>query len=64
VWFPGVEGGSDQVKDIRIGDQVDADPDGWSPPPEDLRPQVVSTSSTTRERSSTTRSTSTEEQHP
>ena len=67
VWFPGVEGG-DQVKDIRSGDQVDADPDGWNPPPEDLRPEVVSTGSTTREQSSTTReqgstthSTSTEE---
>jgi histidyl-tRNA synthetase len=64
VWFPGVDGGRDQVKDIRSGDQVEADPDGWNPPPEDLRPQVVSTSSTTRGNGPTTRSTSTEEQHP
>jgi histidyl-tRNA synthetase len=55
VWFPGVDGTRDQVKDIRSGDQVDADPAGWNPPPEDLRPHVVSTGSTTR-------STSTEEQ--
>jgi histidyl-tRNA synthetase len=57
VWFPGapadpgadIEGRPDQVKDIRSGDQVDADPDTWTPPTEDLRPQVVvSTSSTTR----------------
>jgi histidyl-tRNA synthetase len=51
VWFPGgpsdTEGRGDQVKDIRSGDQVDADPDHWTPPVEDLRAQVVSTSSTT-----------------
>jgi histidyl-tRNA synthetase len=41
VWFPSVDGGGDQVKDIRSGDQVDADPDGWTPPAEDLRPRVV-----------------------
>jgi histidyl-tRNA synthetase len=40
VWFPGVDG-SDQVKDIRSGDQADADPDLWTPPAEDLRPQVI-----------------------
>jgi histidyl-tRNA synthetase len=57
VWFPGADGAPDQVKDIRSGDQVDADPDGWDPPAEDLRPGV-STSSTTRETSSTTRETS------
>jgi histidyl-tRNA synthetase len=52
VWFPG--GGESraerirlgQVKDIRSGDQVDADVDLWNPPAEDLRPRVVSTSST------------------
>ena len=53
VWFPGADGAPDQVKDIRSGDQVDADPDGWDPPAEDLRPGV-STSSTTGEPSSTT----------
>ncbi len=34
-------GRPDQVKDIRTGDQADADPDTWTPPAEDLRPQVV-----------------------
>jgi histidyl-tRNA synthetase len=42
VWFPGVDGAAHQVKDIRSGDQVDADPDTWTPPVEDLRPRVVS----------------------
>ncbi|WP_395658763.1 histidine--tRNA ligase [Nocardioides sp.] len=42
VWFPGADG--DQVKDIRSGDQVAADPASWAPPSEDLRPQVVATS--------------------
>ncbi len=45
VWFPGDEG--HQVKDIRSGDQVEADPDTWTPPHDDLRPRAVSTSSTT-----------------
>jgi histidyl-tRNA synthetase len=43
VWFPGAEPGTDQVKDIRSGDQVDADAGTWAPPTEDLRPQVVVT---------------------
>jgi len=38
VWFVTDEG--DQVKDIRTGDQVSADPDSWTPPKNDLRPQV------------------------
>ena len=42
VWFPGAaEGGGDQVKDIRSGEQVDARPEAWQPPAEDLRPQIV-----------------------
>ncbi|PZR52736.1 histidine--tRNA ligase [Xylanimonas oleitrophica] len=46
VWFPGVVGddgvrGADQVKDIRSGDQVDADATTWAPPAEDLWPRVV-----------------------
>ena len=41
VWFPGAaEDGGDQVKDIRSGQQVDADASTWTPPEEDLRPQV------------------------
>jgi histidyl-tRNA synthetase len=51
VWFPGSGEDSDghQVKDIRSGEQVDADPDSWTPPAADLHPTIVST---------------TEEQHP
>ncbi len=30
-----------QVRDIRSGDQVTADPDSWSPPAADLRPAVT-----------------------
>jgi histidyl-tRNA synthetase len=42
VWFPAASAdGAHQVKDIRSGEQVDADPDAWSPPTRDLRPQVV-----------------------
>ena len=36
VWFPD----QGEVKDIRSGDQVAADPATWTPPSEDLRPQV------------------------
>lgn len=39
VWFGA--GGEDQVKDIRSGDQADADPETWMPPTEDLRPRTV-----------------------
>jgi histidyl-tRNA synthetase len=40
VWFPG-EDGPDQVKDIRSGDQADADADSWQPPEQDRWPRVV-----------------------
>ncbi|MFD0822201.1 ATP phosphoribosyltransferase regulatory subunit, partial [Micromonospora zhanjiangensis] len=40
VWFPGADGAADEVKDIRSGDQVQATPDGWTPPAADLRPVV------------------------
>lgn len=44
VWFPptaDTDGeGSHQVKDIRTGEQHEADPATWSPPAEDLRPRV------------------------
>jgi histidyl-tRNA synthetase len=39
VWFPGADVGH-EVKDIRSGEQVTADPDTWSPPHDDLRAQV------------------------
>lgn len=38
VWFGGVTG---QVKDIRSGEQVDADASAWAPPEADLRPAVI-----------------------
>ncbi len=42
VWFPGAgEGGADQVKDIRSGDQLDADAATWRCPEADLRPSIV-----------------------
>ncbi|MGH3361329.1 MAG: histidine--tRNA ligase [Nocardioides sp.] len=41
VWFPGDEG-TDEVKDIRTGEQVAADATTWIPPTEDLRPRVIS----------------------
>ncbi|EAP99005.1 histidyl-tRNA synthetase [Janibacter sp. HTCC2649] len=43
VWFPegSAEGSVGQVKDIRSGDQVDADPATWTPPVDDLKPSVV-----------------------
>jgi histidyl-tRNA synthetase len=36
VWFS-----SDEVKDVRSGEQVPADPDAWLPPEADLHPSVV-----------------------
>jgi histidyl-tRNA synthetase len=50
VWFPagaagdgdaGAAGDGGQVKDIRSGEQVDADPAKWTPPAEDLRPRIL-----------------------
>ncbi len=52
VWFPAVPAGTTadgsaveatthQVKDIRSGEQVDADPATWEPPAEDRWPRVV-----------------------
>lgn len=37
VWFAD----SGEVKDIRSGDQVAADPASWDPPAEDARPRIV-----------------------
>lgn len=39
VWFVQADG-THQVKDIRSGAQVEADPAAWSPPQEDLRPSI------------------------
>ncbi len=41
VWFPGVEGAGDEVKDIRSGEQVPADATQWMPPAPDLRPALL-----------------------
>jgi len=38
VWFGPLQG---QVKDIRTGDQADADAATWTPAPEDLHPMIV-----------------------
>ena len=40
VWFTNADGGH-EVKDIRSGEQVAADPASWTPPNDDLRPQVL-----------------------
>jgi len=47
VWFPD----QGEVKDIRDGNQVAADPATWQPPTQDLRPQVVTTSTSEGESS-------------
>ncbi|MEU7999030.1 histidine--tRNA ligase [Micromonospora sp. NPDC049060] len=40
VWFPGVDGAADEVKDIRSGEQTAAAAGEWTPPRADLRPLV------------------------
>lgn len=39
VWFPSADG--HEVKDIRSGEQVTADPQSWEPPASDLKAGVV-----------------------
>ena len=44
VWFPPADGQSaagHEVKDIRTGEQVGADPATWTPPTEDLTPSIT-----------------------
>jgi histidyl-tRNA synthetase len=41
VWFPGEDAGAGKVKDIRSGEQVEADASTWEPPTADLRPRVI-----------------------
>ncbi len=46
VWFPGAAGEdgqvrADSVKDIRSGEQAEADAASWLPPQEDLHPRVI-----------------------
>ena len=45
VWFPQPDGGH-EVKDIRSGDQVPANPGTWTPPAGDLLPRVAPSRST------------------
>jgi histidyl-tRNA synthetase len=40
VWFTD-DDGKHQVKDIRTGEQYDADPDAWTPSAEDLHVRVT-----------------------
>ncbi|MGN9777242.1 histidine--tRNA ligase [Micromonospora sp. H33] len=40
VWFPGVDGAADEVKDIRSGAQAPAEVGVWTPPVVDLKPLV------------------------
>jgi histidyl-tRNA synthetase len=40
VWFPRAESGGHEVRDIRSGDQLPADPTTWLPAADDLRPRV------------------------
>jgi histidyl-tRNA synthetase len=42
VWFPAERGEPGEVKDIRSGEQVVADPATWEPPATDLHPEVRS----------------------
>jgi histidyl-tRNA synthetase len=41
VWFPAAGDAGHEVKDIRSGDQVGADPNAWVPPAADRKPEVV-----------------------
>ena len=43
VWFPGADGASDEVKDIRSGEQATADASAWEPPSADRWPTVTAT---------------------
>ena len=52
VWFPGTDGATDEVKDIRSGEQVPADAAAWEPPADDLHPLVRSAGQTVDEESS------------
>ena len=42
VWFDQTEAGRPEVRDIRSGEQVAADPDSWAPPAADLTPSIIS----------------------
>jgi histidyl-tRNA synthetase len=46
LWFPGTDGASDQVKDIRSGEQSDADAASWAPPEEDRTVRILAADTT------------------
>ena len=46
VWFPGSDGSADTVKDIRSGEQVEADIYSWQPPEDDVHPAIRPTDET------------------
>ena len=48
VWFLQTDGHG-EVKDIRSGNQVAADPATWQPPTEDLHPRVLTIQTETTE---------------
>ncbi|KAA1399253.1 histidine--tRNA ligase [Aeromicrobium ginsengisoli] len=45
VWFPANGDEPHKVRDIRVGDQADADPATWAPPAGDLKPRILRTPS-------------------
>lgn len=63
VWFPTGDpaDGTGRVRDIRSGNQVDADADAWEPPSVDLRPRVIAAA--TIPSATTPASPATEEHH-
>lgn len=50
VWFPADEENPSRVRDIRTGEQVDADPQSWTPSIDDALVRIVSTPESVRER--------------
>lgn len=40
IWFLPSQGGEHQVKDVRSGEQIAADPESWVPCTSDLRPHI------------------------
>ncbi|MGP9539974.1 histidine--tRNA ligase [Brachybacterium sp. AOP43-C2-M15] len=45
IWFPGLDGAADEVKDIRSGAQSAADAATWDPPAEDRHVRVLAADS-------------------
>ena len=45
VWFTRADG-THEVKDIRSGEQIEADPATWVPPVEDLTPRIINSTDT------------------